>query len=576
MTALENVRGTTSLSEFAALIGYKASSLAYVLYKIPSNEKYSTFEIEKSLGGVRKIATPIDPLKDIQRRLANILYACRREWESQSSWRPLSHGFRLGHSIFTNANCHKRRRYVLNLDIEDFFPSFNFGRVRGFFLKNRHFEANEKVATIIAQIACHENSLPQGSPCSPIISDLIAHILDIQLVQLAKRCTTTYSRYADDITFSTNQRVFPSCLAEENSNNPGQWDLSTDLIEAIEKSGFRVNNAKTRMQTRKTRQTVTGLTVNAKVNIRADYYRTVRAMCHSLFHTGSYYSRRHVVRAGNGTKETTAPAPTETLRPLEGMLSHIHYIKHLADDRTEAKKKAHPTSAHHLYQRFLRFSQFVMLETPLVICEGKTDSIYLRSAIRSLAHKHPNLGMQTKSGFNQRISFFNYDRQVSKILNLKGGTGDLKFLIEDYKRNLTKFSYRPLKHPVILLIDNDDGAKPIFGLLKGKYGISLNIRSAKPHFHITENLYLVKTPSIKGGGKTCIEDFFDDATRNTKVDGKSFNPNKKIDSHAEYGKLVFAEKVVRPNASKIDFSGFSRILERLESVIDAYVPPDSK
>ena len=113
----------------------------------------------------------------------------------------------------TNAYIHKRRRYVLNLDLEDFFPSFNFGRVRGFFIKDKHFALHERVETIIAQIACHDNELPQGSPCSPVISNLIAHLLDVRLARLAKAHKCTYSRYADDITFSTNRKEFPSDLA---------------------------------------------------------------------------------------------------------------------------------------------------------------------------------------------------------------------------------------------------------------------------------------------------------------------------------------------------------------------------
>ena len=72
------------------------------------------------------------------------------------------------------------RRFVLNLDLEDFFPTFNFGRVSGFFMKSRDFKLDRKVAIMLAQIACHEKALPQGSPCSPVISDMIAHMLDLQ------------------------------------------------------------------------------------------------------------------------------------------------------------------------------------------------------------------------------------------------------------------------------------------------------------------------------------------------------------------------------------------------------------
>ena len=195
-------------------MGYKASSVAYILYKLSMAAKYTTFHIPKKSGGFRQIDAPIGHVKNLQSQLARLLAQCRLEIETAGPKRKsLSHGFRKSHSIITNARPHKNRRYVLNLDIENFFPSFNFGRVRGFFLKNNSFKLNEKVATIVAQIACKDGVLPQGSPCSPIISDLIAHLLDVRLAQLAKLHKCTYSRYADDLTFSTNQKAFPAALA---------------------------------------------------------------------------------------------------------------------------------------------------------------------------------------------------------------------------------------------------------------------------------------------------------------------------------------------------------------------------
>lgn len=289
MSALEKLQSAESIYDLAGLLGYKASTLAYIIYKISPAEKYTSFEIDKKGGGTRKIDAPIAPLKDVQRRLANILYLCRHENERSSGRRSLSHGYRKGHSIVTNASCHKRQRYVLNLDLKDFFPTINFGRVRGFFIKNREFSLHEKVATLVAQIACYENALPQGSPCSPIIADLVGHLLDLRMVQLAKRCKTQYSRYADDITFSSNRRMFPEDIAIQEPLEDGDWSLSEALLNRIHEAGFKVNPAKTRMQVRTSRQTVTGLTVNAKVNIRADYYRCVRAMCNSVFNVGTYY-----------------------------------------------------------------------------------------------------------------------------------------------------------------------------------------------------------------------------------------------------------------------------------------------
>jgi RNA-directed DNA polymerase len=287
---LEDLKAASSRKEIAQLLGYKASSLTYILYKLPDAKKYTTFEIPKKSGVVRQICAPVGQLKNLQHRLARLLAECRSEIESKGPKRAsLSHGFRKSHSIVTNAKPHKNRRYVLNLDIETFFPSINFGRVRGFFLKNKAFELKEPIATIIAQIACYRNSLPQGSPCSPIISDLIAHLLDVRLAQLAKTHKCTYSRYADDLTFSTNQKLFPAALAFQVGGPGSEWVLGAELVSRIVNTGFAINDNKTRMQCETSRQLVTGLTVNKKVNIRSEYSRAARAMCNSLFTTGKYH-----------------------------------------------------------------------------------------------------------------------------------------------------------------------------------------------------------------------------------------------------------------------------------------------
>jgi retron-type reverse transcriptase len=328
LSILKNLKECSTLKDLAALLGYKPSGLAYLVYKLPADKKYTKFKIPKRGGGEREICAPAEPLKTLQRRLANVLYACSDQIDHESGRRPLSHGFRRRHSIITNARRHKRRRYVLNLDLQDFFPSFNFGRIRGFFICNNNFKLNEKVATIIAQIACHENALPQGSPCSPIIANLIAHLLDVRLAQLAKHNLLTYSRYADDLTLSTSQRTFPASIATPANSGGSEWTLGTDLVNTIKSAGFAVNPAKTRMQFRMSRQVVTGLIVNAKVNIRREYYRSARAMCHSLFNTGKYHRHASMAPAGDATTiELSEPEVISSLGPIEGILSHIHQVK---------------------------------------------------------------------------------------------------------------------------------------------------------------------------------------------------------------------------------------------------------
>lgn len=131
MSILKKLKDASSLADLAAILGYWPSTLAYIVYRIPPDKKYTKFTIPKSGGGTREICAPIEPLKTLQRHLANVLYACTQEIDSESGRRLLSHGFRRKLSIVTNARRHKRRRYVLNLDLQDFFTTFNFGRVRG-------------------------------------------------------------------------------------------------------------------------------------------------------------------------------------------------------------------------------------------------------------------------------------------------------------------------------------------------------------------------------------------------------------------------------------------------------------
>jgi RNA-directed DNA polymerase len=564
LSALQNLRLATSLKDVADILGYRPSSLSYLLYKFPLELRYTTFLISKKAGGSRQINAPTPKLKALQRKLADILYECCAELAASDKKRPsLSHAFRKSHSILTNARLHKNRRYVLNLDLESFFPSLNFGRIRGFFIKNNDFKLNPSVATVIAQIACHNDVLPQGSPCSPIISELVTHFLDVRLAQLAKKQQCTYSRYADDITFSTNKLHFPTALARKKS---GMWTIGKELTSKILDAGFSVNHGKTRMQFRGSRQTVTGLTVNAKVNIRSDFYRTARAMAHSTFTTGQY-KRNGVVIHGLG--------------PIEGMLTHIYYVKQRWQDlqikarMNEAEEKdwtkqkyENPSAALTLFSRFLFYKHFIRIDAPLIICEGKTDSIYLRSALRNLPEFQPKLATIDHGRASFHVRFFKYGSQAKDVLRLGGGTGDLKRLLAAYPGIASKFQHAPMAHPVIVLIDNDDGAKSIFSIIKDKFHVTADFKTDLPFYHLSHNLFLVKTPSMNTDGESCIEDLFSQELLQTKLDGKIFNPSDHINPASEYGKAVFAERIVSANAATIDFSKFSSLLSRIVNVLD--------
>jgi RNA-directed DNA polymerase len=167
--------------------------------------------------------------------------------------------------------------------IEDFFPTINFGRVRGMFM-GKPYLRNNTVASILAQICCYDNSLPQGAPTSPVISNMICAKMDSDLIKLAKAHKCTYSRYADDMTFSSFNPSFPLALAATNS--VGQIDVGSELLGTINRNGFSINHAKVRLQTRNRRQEVTGLVVNKFTNVDRKFIRQIRAMIHDWKENG--------------------------------------------------------------------------------------------------------------------------------------------------------------------------------------------------------------------------------------------------------------------------------------------------
>ncbi len=626
MTSLNDLKSASTLSHFSHLLGYKPKDLSYILYKIEEDKKYKTFSILKKNGGEREIKAPIKKLKTLQRKLSDLLYSCIEETQKNNkSKNPsskknnvpirdrkcISHGFKKGFSIASNAEIHKGKRHVLNLDLSNFFPSINFGRVRGYFIKNKTFKLNPKIATIIAQIACHKNELPQGSPCSPIISNLVTEILDVRMVRLAKKYNCTYSRYADDLTFSTNLKDFPTPLARKNRKSKSNWVIGTVLSKSIEDAGYNINHSKTRMQYKESRQVVTGLVVNKIVNVKSEYYRYARSMCHSLFMTGSFtlpklkknkikpnnfwekvclYFNKDFLNRDKKIDNIKEPLNVEndestSLNQLEGILSYIFQIKKYRNKFSVENNERTIEGIKKLYSKFLFFKKFYFLERPLIWCEGKTDKIYLKCALQQLCKNYPQLINSTDEKRKFNIDFLNHTETFSNVMDLAPGTSGMRYLISKYDRLMEQYKCAGKRHPVIILIDNDDGAKEILSLAteiifsckdidgtkkKKRKKEKLKIDGSKEYYHLVKNLYLIVIPKINNKS-TQIEDFFSKKIRDTILDGKTFNPeNTPSGETNEYGKLVFAERVILPNQSKINFDPFKKILTPISEAIAHY------
>jgi hypothetical protein len=576
MSKLQALKAASTLDDVASLLGFKSSSaLAYVLYKLPPQAKYKSFVIPKRFGGTRSITAPLVGLKVAQERLSDLLQDCAQEMNvGKIVKKRIAHGFVRGCSIITNAECHRNRRYVFNVDLKDFFPSINFGRVRGYFMKHKGFALPEKVATILAQIACYENALPQGSPCSPVISNLIAHMLDIHCVGLAAKFGCTYSRYADDLTFSTNKKLFPLEVATQADTNPHVWTPGVELARIVKRAGFAINTRKTRMQYRDSRQEVTGLVVNKKINVRCEYRHNVRAMVNSLLKTGSFNTLAPVKDA---TGNVTMEMKEGTLNQLNGMLGYIGHVdiynrqkvEKQTDQPVHSKKEA-------LYRKFLLYREFFVSERPVIICEGETDNVYLVHAIRSLAAMFPALANVVDGKITLNIRLYKHSgSRTARMVDLgDGGSASLTKFIATYHKEVNRFTSPGGKQPVVILYDNDSGAGGIKGIIKEF--ASKHVGSGEPFVRIVRNLYAVPTPPTAASQQSKIEDFFEPELLVTKLDGKTFSDGNKFDPDKHYGKNVFAHKVVRPNAEAINFRGFVPVLTNIVAAITSHMDSNAK
>lgn len=571
LALLKSVKNTKDLAE---LLSVPLQAVTYALYGINrlGLPKYTKFTIPKKDGTERIINAPVKDLKDIQKNVASLMQECFRiicilegHRKHDKEITSICHGFIKGKSIITNAIPHKNSRYILNLDLKDFFGQIHFGRVYGFFKNNKHFGLEDEVAKTLANICCYQNGLPQGAPTSPIISNLIAGVLDIRLASLAKKHKCYYTRYADDLTFSTNLKEFPKQLAIIEN---GCVTIGGSLNKVIDKCGFEINVKKNRLQFCDSRQDVTGLVVNKKVNVPSDYRNRARVIWHKMKNGKEIYA----INAKKENKENKENK--EDINYLTGVLGHIHNVRreHRITTDSEYITPKKPTKAiidgifdadSRMYRDVLFFKNFVSSKNPLIVCEGKTDIVYLKCALHSQAAKHRSLILRKKI----KIDFFRPSKTISELFRITGGTGDIGNLISNYSSYCDEFKRFSLSQPVIIIIDNDSGAPSVRSLVSQI--TKNNFVNTDSYTHIIKNLYILQTPLIKGKD-SAIEDFFDARTLSEKLGAKSFSYKGSFDPSKHYGKNHFAEYVVKVKKDTIDFKGFNDLFDSIKAIIKDY------
>lgn len=315
----------TNAEELARAMNIPLGRLRFLAFgrKTSSVTHYRRFAIKKKTGGVRMISAPMPRLKRAQRW---ILDTVLQPYELNDA----AHGFRKDRSIVSNAQPHVGAQVVLNMDMQEFFPTVRYPRVKGLF---RSLGFSESLATILGMVCTEsdvaeleldqqryyvargERYLPQGAPTSPAITNLICRGLDARLTKVASQLGFTYTRYADDITFSSR-------------------DSSVDVGRAIRRikhsvrdEGFLIHPDKTRVLRSGRRMEVTGLTVNDKVGVSRKELRRFRAVLFQIERDGpankSWGKTGDVMASISGFANFVAMVDPEKGRSLQQQVGRI-------------------------------------------------------------------------------------------------------------------------------------------------------------------------------------------------------------------------------------------------------------
>ena len=318
------IKDDKELSEFLN-IEYK--QLRYLTYHrdVVKFDNYVRYTIPKKKGGVRSIAAPKKILKKAQRTILDKIL-------SKVEINQCAHGFIQGKSVVSGAEVHSNAKVdlLINMDLENFFPTITFERVRGMFEK---FGYSNYVSSLLAMICTYcermemeikgekvyvktsDRILPQGSPCSPMITNIICNKLDKRLNGLATKYDFTYSRYADDMSFSFpkgNVILEPSINDEsDKDDNLNVGKILGIISKIIREEGFNINNEKTKFLRENNRQAITGIVINnGEIGIPKKWVKNLRAAVYNA----------------SKLKDAGASIPFDVKNEIKGMASWLSCV----------------------------------------------------------------------------------------------------------------------------------------------------------------------------------------------------------------------------------------------------------
>ena len=282
------------LSSIEAELGIELKTLYAVSNTL--DRHYRKVSLPKKGGGTRTLLVPSPILKKIQRAIVEKLLV----------FRPVSHyakAYKLSASVKKNALPHVGKAKIVKLDILHFFDSILYSSV-----KDKAFPASlfdEKIRVLLSMLCYYRDSLPQGAPSSPIISNIVLFDFDEKIGAYCRERTITYTRYCDDLTFS---------------GNFDETELIGFVKEELKSNGFFLNPRKTAIVPREKRQTVTGIVVNEKLNVAKEYRRAIRQEMHYI---ETYGICEHLKRSCPNVSPDTY---------LHSLLGRIGYVLSVSPD----------------------------------------------------------------------------------------------------------------------------------------------------------------------------------------------------------------------------------------------------
>ena len=244
------------LSSIEQDIGYTAKTL----YGLSNNleKHYHNVFIPKSDGTKRKLSVPDLILKNVQRSIADNILA----------YYPISKyatAYKAGSSVQKNARPHVNKEKILKLDIEGFFDNIIYSRVKDIVFYKEKF--SEPIRILLTMLCYYRESLPQGAPTSPAITNIIMYDFDEKIGAYCNEKCVSYTRYCDDMTFS---------------GDFDEKEIIALVKEELQRLGLFLKNRKTAVIKSTKRQTVTGIVVNEKINLTKEYKKKIRQEMHFI------------------------------------------------------------------------------------------------------------------------------------------------------------------------------------------------------------------------------------------------------------------------------------------------------